>query len=400
MKYLAPWCLGLSGLLLCTPVVAQTVDSGSLLRTYEISEIGYMSNGQLINAQIDLSGLPIRPDFVTVEAEAQISIANSCTQLLATVNGVTGGLTGAPDTENGFSDCNETGTTKDNRTYTTASVKAPVSSSQTSIPITLQALYTGSNSGASAVRVRLLRVNAYSRTQISGGSGISPVSLSSDMFSTLALEPSLAQLFGGYYVNFDNQVGSISATTSQPTGPIPTQAQWLYLYLPPNSLYDSQLRYGPVVQTSQVPHITVEGVNSSNKKNTVAAYGNTLNLTALNLKSVSYLSGALYGNPRSAILTATPNSPTVARGATSVTLTIGTSGIDPATLRVQVNNGEETSPVINGNAPWSDLVYKGQTNLSVTLPDTSTSGKVIPIIVKAQAISQQVHSQSFTVKVQ
>lgn len=400
MKHFVPWWLGLSGLLLCTPVVAQTVDSGSLLRTYEISEIGYMSNGQLINAQVDLSGLPIRPDFVTVEAEAQISIANSCTQLLATVNGVTGGLTGAPDTENGASDCNETGTTKDNRTYTTASVKAAVSSSQTSIPITLQAIYTGSNSGASAVRVRLLRINAYSRTQISGG-GISSVSLSSDMFRGLVLEQSLAQLFGGYYVNFDNQVGSISATTSQPTGPIPTQAQWLYLYLPPNSLYDSQLRYGPVNQPSPVPYITVGGVNSSNKNSAVAAYGNTLNLTALNLKSVSYLSGGLYGNPRSAVLIATPSSPTVARGATSLTLMIGTSGIDPATLRVQVNNGEETSPVINGNALWSDLVYKGQTNLPITLPDTSTSGKVIPIIVTAQSVNvQQVLSQSFTVKVQ
>ncbi|AGY56898.1 hypothetical protein [Gloeobacter kilaueensis] len=383
--------------------LAEAQRTGYLVGTREITGIGYLNNGQYWSPSggtVDISNLPTHPDYVIVTAEAQISVSNSCTGLFAYVNYQYLPFTGAPG---GLDvDCNQDGGNPvDQRAYTLASVTRDLPSDMTSLPLQIQAYYGGTNPSASGVNVRTLRLNFYSYNPV--GVGTLPVQIVPWAFGGLVLYPATAvTLFSNhYYINIDNQryqatinssgylQGNLLAST--------TPGRQLSFYLPENSLYQSTLQYFQSSSPSSEPKLVVQGTAFNGTVTYPGVYGNPINLSALNLQQVSWLSGYLIPYPKPATLSATPSASSVVSGST-LNVAVTTSGVDPGSLRLKVGNGAELTPAPASSSQWNDLINKGSTSVAVTV--TGSTGRSVPVVLSAKSLaSDQLITYSFVVTI-
>lgn len=381
------------------PVGAQalTVTRGYLIGTYDVTRPGSYIPTDGSTLDFDITQLPTRPDYVTAVAEAQIGIGSSCTYLDVTLNGVVSAFTGTPGVVNSLNnsgDCQNEGS-KDERTYTTASVSATISSSQTSLPISIKFNSGGSNPNASNAQVRLLRLSFYSYTP---SGGVIQSNISSSIFSGLSLDTTVKNLFGGYLVNVDSSpVGIVLVPTPGITNTVPPSARQLYFYLPTNSIYESALYLGT---SQQQAGVTLSGYNTAGGTTNALVYNNPINLQPFNLTTVTGLLGTLRGQPKAPVLSIQSNTTTVSStsGSNPITLHLQSSGISPSSLKICINNcSEPTALVQDGTPTWNNLFDNGSADLTYTLTGTYQKGQAIPIVITGQPVlnSQQTLQQSF-----
>jgi hypothetical protein len=357
-------------------------------------------DGSTIN--VNISNFKYVPDYVVAYGEAQIGNGSACTALSVNLNGVFGGFTGTDPGNQG--DCAREGTTQ-NRTYATASVTAAIASGQTSIPIQVTLVQGGPVPGQSNAFLRLVRMNFY-RYNFPGGDGqnkatiVAPTSFN----GLVATQSQAIGLFGGIYCNADNNLLFLALNGSPPpnvngasvssvTGTLPTSGtRRAYFYLPPNSVYQSAMGYW----NGTASLVTVRGIPAGGS--VAANYpsaSNPIDFQALNLGSVSNLSGYLVAYPKTPALVAKPQA-TTAPVNSNVAVDVSMSGLDPASLTVSVNKGAATPYVVAGGTLWTQLRDNGKSTLSI--PVTGSTGLSIPITIKGKAVETgQVLTQQFVI---
>jgi hypothetical protein len=374
------------------------VSQGYLIATYDITRSGTAIPLDDTTLDIDISQLPIKPDYVTLTGEAQVGISNSCTAINVTLNGVQDSFTGSlfqPGV-----DCNEdSGNPKDERTYTTVSTTAPVSSTQASIPIRLQFIASGTNSGSSNATVRLLRLNFYSATPQSVGTA-NPASLSSSAFGGLVADTLIYQLFKGYYADIDHT--RYFFTIADPnigvgnTSGLPTKAQLIAFYVPENSVLQSNLLY-QYTATDKTQKLALQGTKVDGSICTACGVsGNPINLSAAGMKGLTGISGYLIAYPKPPILAVTPDKTTILLGQT-LNVSVAMSGIDPSSLKATIGT---SSPSLVTTQVFNDLLYKGRTRLAVPIPSSTKVGQSVPVVFSGKTIdTQQTISQSIVITI-
>jgi hypothetical protein len=348
-------------------------------------------DGSTIN--VNIANLKYVPDFVVAIAEAQIGNGSACTALTINLNGVSGSFTGTNASNQG--DCAREGTVAE-RTYGTASVTASVASGQTSIPVQVSLVQGGPVPAQANAYVRLLRMNFY-RYNYPGDTQNKGATIASSAFNGLVVGQSAAgNLFGGLYCNADNNLLWLSLNGQAVTtvsGTLPAVGtQRVYFYLPPNSVYQSALGYWN--GTSSV--ITVQGVPiTGGSAVNYTSSSNPIDFKALNLRSVSYLSGYVIAYPKAPVLVAKPQTSTVAVNS-NVPVDVSMSGIDPSSLTVSVNKGTATAYASTGSTAWTQLRDNGKSTLSV--PVSGSTGLSVPITIKGTAVETgQVLTQQFVI---
>jgi hypothetical protein len=381
----------------CSPSIYTTIASrGYLIAVYEIfryQSIISLKYGSF-STSVDLTQLPVRPDFVTAVAEARIGVSNGCSDLQISINGVGSSLTGLGPGDGG--DCTQdSGNPRDDRTYTTGTVSADILSGITSIPVSLSFAYNGNESAAKA-DVRSLKLYFYTRTPPTGAGQIA-AQLAGSAFNGLVLgQQSVRDLFGRYLVAIDHTEYSFQvnpATGVGTTSRLPTSAQQLYFYLPYNSAYESVLRYQQ--QSPSDAKLIMQGTRSNNATCSCGVFGNPAILTAVGLRSLSNIGGYLMATPRAPALVLTPASTSITAGS-NLSLTVSMSGLDPGSLRVAVGAGSPTNLVSSTSTAWSDLLYRGQATLSI--PVGGRAGQSVPLVFSARMVETgQTVSQSLVV---
>jgi hypothetical protein len=372
------------------------ISQGYLIATYDVIRSGTAIPLDGTTLNIDISQLPTKPDYVTAVAEAQIGISNGCTAISVTLNGVQGSFTGSsPDP----ADCTEdSGNPKDERTYTTASTTAAVSSTQTSIPISFQYASSG-NTTASNATVRLLRLNFYASTPQSVGTA-NPASLSSTAFGGLVADPLIYQLFKGYYADIDHTRYYFAIADSSvgigSTSGLPNKAQLISFYVPENSVLQSNLLY-QYTATDKTQKLALQGTKvDGNACTACGVSGNPINLVAASIKSLTGISGYLIAYPKPPILTVTPDQTTILLGQT-LNVSVAMSGIDPSSLKATIGT---SSPSLVTTQVFNDLLYKGRTRIAVPIPSSTKVGQSVPVVFSGKTIdTQQTISQSIVITV-
>jgi hypothetical protein len=374
------------------------ISQGYLIATYDVtrSVTAIPLDGTTLN--IDISQLPIKPDYVTLTGEAQIGLSNSCTTINVNLNGVQDSFTGSlfqPGV-----DCNEDGgNPKDQRTYATASTTAPVSSTQTSIPIRLQFTASGTNPGSSNASVRLLRLSFYASTPQSVGTA-NPASLSSSAFGGLVADTLIYQLFKGYYADIDNTryyfaIADPNIGLGIASG-LPAKAQLISFYVPENSVLQSSLLY-QYTAADKTQKLALQGTKIDGRNCAACGVsGNPISLSAAGIKSLTGISGYLIAYPKPPILTVTPDQTTILLGQT-LNVSVAMSGMDPSSLKATIG---ASSPSLVTTQVFNDLLYKGRTKIAVPIPSSTKVGQSVPVVFSGKTIdTQQTISQSVVITV-
>ncbi|BAC88041.1 gll0100 [Gloeobacter violaceus PCC 7421] len=384
---------------------APTQRTGYLIGIQELNNLGPIGdNGVLKLGPVDLTGLPMPPDFVTATAEAQMGIANSCVKLEMLLNYTYSGLTGVPNNMAGSTDntdcqVNGGGNQKDERTYTLASVTANIDDSQTSMSLSVFAYFFGNNENASKVTLRTVRLSYYSLEPPTAGAAQS-VQLVPSAFNGLVIYPSVATFFGKYFVYIDNQRYEPAIDTN---GYLKGNllgsalgARQIGFFLPENSLYQSSLLYLQNGDPASAQKLTVQGMTTKGTYTAPGVYGNPIGLQALDLREVNWLSGYLIPYPKPATLVAIPAASTVASGQT-LRVTLSMSGIDPGTLRARIGS-TETYPAATNSPKWRELIDKGKGAIELNL--SGSTGQSVPVILMARPLdSDQELAYSFVVTI-
>jgi hypothetical protein len=373
------------------------ISQGYLIATYDVTRSGAAIPLDGTTLNIDISRLPSKPDYVTMMAEAQIGVSNGCTAISVNLNGVQGSFTGSSAQDNG--DCTEdSGNPKDQRTYTTASTTAAVSSTQTSIPLSLQFASSGNTTAGNAT-VRVLRLNFYSSTPQSVGIA-NPASLSSSAFGGVVADTLIYQLFKGYYADIDHTRYYFAISDPNigigSTSGLPTKVQLISFYVPENSVLQSSLLY-QYTATDKTQKLALQGTKVDGSTCTACGVsGNPISLPAAGIKSLTGISGYLIAYPKPPILTVTPDQTTILLGQ-ALNVSVAMSGIDPSSLKATIGS---SSPSLVTTQVFNDLLYKGRTRLAVTIPSSTKVGQSVPVVFSGKTIdTQQTISQSIVITI-